>query len=85
MADYIEMVEGKIMENVQNDLLSTYEGAKFWERYVRNRKAMSDLVGEVMGVIRESDLSVSEAIGLMQYMKYPIKNLSSVPQEKKSE
>lgn len=85
MADYIEMVEGKIMENVQNDLLSTYEGAMFWKRYIRNRKYMSDLIGKVIGVIGDSDLSVSETIGLMQYMKYEIMRRSSVPQSKAHE
>ncbi len=85
MADYIEMVEGKIMENVQNDLLSTYEGAMFWKRYIRNRKDMSDLIGKVIGAIRDSDLSVSETIGLMQYMKYEIMRRSSVLQSKAHE
>ncbi len=54
-------------------------------KYVRNRRAMSDLAKEVMGIIRNSGLSASEAIGFTQYMKYPIMDSLFDPKSKEHE
>lgn len=85
MEDYIDYLHKKTMKTIENDMLSTHEGCVFWERYIRNRAAFSELEGKVLTAIKESGISVSEAIGFMQYMKYPIKNRSFLPQKKTDE
>lgn len=82
MADIIDEIRRKEFDNLKEDLCSTYEGAVFMETYLRGRNTISELEDKVISAIRDSNFSTTQAIGFMQYMKYAIKNRSSVPQSK---
>lgn len=85
MADYWDFLKKKEKENIEEDILSTYEGSVFWMRYMSNRAAFSKLQGKVLSAIRESGITVPEAIGFMQYMKYPIMRCSTLIAKKEVE
>lgn len=85
MGGIIEEIQRKELDNIKEDLCSTYEGAVFMETYLTGRKAVSDLEDKVISAIRESNFSTAQAIGFMQYMKYAIKSRSCFPKMKERE
>lgn len=82
MANQMEKLQKSYFENLSQDLCSTCEGAQFMVKYMTSRTAISDLEKKVLEVIKDSDLSVAEAVGFMQYMKHVIPRSSYLPKEK---
>lgn len=81
----LDFLKKKIDENIEKDMLSTYEGSVFWEKYKLNRATFNKLQIEILSVIKESGITVQEAIGFMQYMKYPIIRSASFKTKKADE
>lgn len=76
MTNQMEKLQKSYFENLSQDLCSTCEGAQFMVKYMTSRTAISDLEKKVLEVIKDSDLSVAEAVGFMQYMKHAITKCS---------
>ena len=69
MESKMDKIQKSYMDNLSQDLCSTCEGAQFMAKYLTSRSAISELEKKILDVIKDSNLSTSEAIGFMDYMK----------------
>lgn len=71
----------EIIETVKTEMFKTVDGARFWKIISGNEKGTRKLTSELREIISESDLTVSEIKGLLEYMKFVIDS-TSYPQKK---
>lgn len=73
-----EWIEKAIREKMLQDI----DGTNFYIRRHRNGQETGKLVSDVKNLIAESNLSVSEAKGFLEYMKIVIDSEASLQQMK---
>lgn len=76
MESKMDKIQKSYMDNLSQDLCNTCEGAQFMAKYLTSRSAISELEKKILDVIKDSNLSTSEAIGFMDYMKHVITSCS---------
>lgn len=73
-----EWLEKAIRENMLQDV----DGTAFYIHRHRNGQKTDELAHSVKNLIAEQGLSVSEAKGFLEYMKFVIDSTAYLPQEK---
>ncbi len=76
MESKMDKIQKSYMDNLSQDLCGTCEGAQFMAKYLTSRSAISELEKKILDVLKDSNLSTSEAIGFMDYMKHAITSCS---------
>ena len=74
----MDLMEKALMEHMCKDI----NGTNFYVLYHRGGKDVRNLVDEIKKVISEHDLTVSETMGLLEFMKFSIAFTSYLPKQK---
>ena len=73
-----ELIEKSLREQLCKDV----DGATYYTLKHRNRQTLANLEKEVKELIAERNLSVSEAKGFLEYMKFIVDANSYLPKTK---